>query len=176
MTWRRGGDSHPRCRFTPHNRLAICPVQPLQHLSATTYGRPYGPWRPRGDHEKRRGKDSIIPPTRDVRLPHCELTMGRSLGNKRPTWRFVSSGSSVQSRDVVRFPHARLLRWHASLLSPRAGPLLLRIQLPVACPGDTRRRSTASPARAPSTTSKRMARPCPSRTCETVEMPHQSRM
>src|SRR6266705_3404592 len=54
MTWRRGGDSNPRCRFTPHNRLAICPVQPLQHLSATTYGHPYGPWRPNGDHEERR--------------------------------------------------------------------------------------------------------------------------
>ncbi len=53
MTWRRGGDSNPRCRFTPHNRLAICPVQPLQHLSATTYGHHRGPWRPNGDHDER---------------------------------------------------------------------------------------------------------------------------
>lgn len=32
--WRRGGDSNPRCRLTPHNRLATWPVRPLRHLSA----------------------------------------------------------------------------------------------------------------------------------------------
>ena len=31
-SWRRGGDSNPRCRFQ-HNCLAGSPVQPLQHLS-----------------------------------------------------------------------------------------------------------------------------------------------
>ena len=44
----RGGFEPPVQVLTPYNRLAICPVRPLQHLSATTHGRPHGPWRPRG--------------------------------------------------------------------------------------------------------------------------------
>ena len=42
----RGGFEPPVQALVPYNRLAICPVQPLQHLSAMTYGRPSGPRRP----------------------------------------------------------------------------------------------------------------------------------
>ena len=33
-----GGIRTPGTGISPYNRLAICPVQPLQHLSTTTYG------------------------------------------------------------------------------------------------------------------------------------------
>jgi integrase len=38
-----GGIRTPGTGISPYNRLAICPVQPLQHLSTTIYGRVFEP-------------------------------------------------------------------------------------------------------------------------------------